>query len=425
LVEFYDRAILSYPLARWDLPGLAAHPWYATCGMDGGALCAYLWDYSYCSRLNALATPESDRDLIRLFLRTDLTQGYALLPFSAKIFGAHYSYNDYAIIRLIHNYVLLTGDRAFLNESINGKTVWEQAYERAIYRDDLSRPVELIDYGTNYNLLEMKRTEDYTHFVPSPNAERCWSYRAVDEMAGWAGRPPPGLSQRAAELARVISAKLWSPSDRWLASLDLKREPRLGYSIQVFDVLRLDVLNRPERDGLVSHLNEREFLSANGVHSYSKATAAYAASARVDWGGPGVYSGDAPELVSDLMHAGYFQQADDVFSRILWWGRSLPYYPQAIRADYRDYRRDGRANLISGSTGAEMMIFGLLGVQVGIDGSLTIDPHLPVFAQDIKFAGVEIRGHRFDVALDAGGYHVRSEGQKPLDAPYGNATAIP
>jgi hypothetical protein len=424
LVEFYDRAILSYPLARWDLPELAAHPWYATCGMDGGALCAYLWDYSYCSRLNALAFPESDRDLIRLFLQADLTAGYALLPFSAGIIGAHYSYNDYAIVRLIYNYVLLTGDRAFLSETVRGKTVWEWTYERAVYRDDLTRPVELIDYGTNYNLLELKRTDDYTHFVPSPNAERCWSYRAVDEMAGWAGRPSPGLSRRAADLAQVISAKLWSPTDRWLTSLDLKGAPHLGYSIQVFDVLRLDVLSREERDGLVSHLNEREFLSANGVHSYSKATAAYDSSARVDWGGPGVYSGDAPELVSDLMHAGYVAQADDVFSRILWWGRSLPYYPQAIRADYRDYRRDGRANLISGATGAEMMIFSLLGVQVGIDGAVTIDPHLPGFARDIKFTGVEIRRHRFDVGLDTHGYHVRIEGQAPMDVPYGHPTAI-
>jgi hypothetical protein len=425
LVDFYDRAILSYPLARWDAPELAAHPWYATCGMDGGALCAYLWDYSYCARLNALAFPESDRDLIRLFLRTDLATGYALLPFSGKIMGAHYSYNDYAIVRLIYHYVLLTGDTAFLRESINGRTVWEWAYARSIYRDDLAKPVELIDYGTNYNLLELKRTDNYTHYVPSPNAERCWSYRAVDTLAAWAGRTPPGLSRRADELARVISAQLWSPKDRWFCSLDLNRAPHLGYSIQVFDLLRLDILSPEERDGLLGHLNEREFLSAWGVHSYSKATPEYDVNARVDWGGPGVYAGDAPELVGDLLHAGYFREADDVFSRILWWGQSLPYYPQAIRSDRRDYRRDGRSNLISGATGAELMIFGLLGVQVGIDGTVTINPHLPAFAADLKFSGVEIRGHRFDVSLDRTGYHLQSEPAPPRDFPYGTPSILP
>jgi hypothetical protein len=424
LVDFYDRAVLSYPLARWDLPELAAHPWYATCGIDGGALCAYLWDYSYCARLNALACPEADRDLIRLFLRTDLTQGYALLPFSAAITGAHYSYNDYAMIRLIYQYVLLTGDRAFLREAINGKTVWEWAYERAIYRDDLGKPVALIDYGTNYNLLELKRTANYTHFVPSPNAERCWSYRAVDEMAGWAGRPAPGLSRRAAELARVISDQLWSPADRWFYSRNTRGEPHLGYSIQVFDLLRLDILDKSERDGLVGHLNEREFLSPAGVHSYSKATPEYDSNARVDWGGPGVYSGDAPELVGDLLHAGYPRQADDVLSRILWWGQAMPYYPQAIRADYRGYRRDGRANLISGATGAEMMIFGLLGLQVGIDGDVTLNPHLPAFAPDLTFSGVQIRRHRFDITLDSQGYHLRRAGRSPIDGPYGRPTVL-
>jgi hypothetical protein len=425
LVDFYDRSLLSYPVARWVLPELAAHPWYATSGVDGGAMCAYLWDYSYTARLNALVSPESDRDLIRLFLRTDLSQGYALLPFSAKIVGAHYSYNDYALIRLIYHYVLLTGDRAFLSEVIDGRTVWERAYAAAVYRDDLAKPVALIDYGTNENLLELKLTDNYTHYVPSPNAERCWSYRAVDEMAGWAGRPSPGLTHRAVDLARVIRDRLWSPTDRWFASLDLKGKPHLGYSIQVFDLLRLDMLDTEERAGMVSHLNEREFLSPWGVHSYSMTAPGYSPHARVDWGGPGVYTGDAPELVADLLHAGYARQADEVFSRILWWGQAMPYYPQAIRADARDYRRDGRANVIAGATGADMTIFGLLGLQVAIDGGVTIDPHLPAFTPDLGFAGVVVRGHHFDVGLDAGGYHLRVRGRKTIDARYGTATALP
>jgi hypothetical protein len=425
LVDFYDRSLLSYLVARWVLPELAARPWYATSGIDGGALCAYLWDYSYSARLNGLVSPESDRDLIRLFLRTDLSRGYALLPFSAKIIGAHYSYNDYALIRLIYHYVLLTGDRAFLNESIDGKTVWERARASAVYRDDLAKPVELIDYGTNENLLELKLTQNYTHYVPSPNAERCWSYRAVDEMAGWAGRPSPGLSQRANDLARVITARLWSPADRWFASLDLMGRPHLGYSIQVFDLLRLDLLDAEQRDGIVSHLNEREFLSPWGVHSYSKTAPGYSPQARVDWGGPGVYTGDAPELVADLLHAGCPRQADDVFSRLVWWGQAMPYYPQAIRADSRDYRRDGRANVIAGATGADMMIFGLLGLQVAIDGRVTINPHLPAFTPDVGFEGVVLRGHHFAVGLEAGGYHLRVQGRQPLAARYGTAVTLP
>jgi hypothetical protein len=41
---------------------------------------------------------------------------------------------------------------------------------------------------------------------------------------------------------------------------------------------------------------------------------------------------------------------------------------QAIHAERRDYRRDGRSNGIAGAAAAEMMIFDLFGLRIGEDG---------------------------------------------------------
>jgi hypothetical protein len=302
--------------------------------------------------------------------------------------------------------------------------VLEWARQHAVYLDHPDVPVALIDYGTNENLLELHRTDAYLHFVPSPNAERCWSYRAVDEMAGWAGMKPFGLARRADELAAVIHRKLWDANARWFSALDVTGRPRLCYSIQIFDLLRQGILTADERAGILTHLKAPEFFSPWGVHSLATSDPGYDET-DVDWGGPGVYTGDAPQLVQDLLRADAFSEADDLLHRILWWGQRLPYFPQAIRADRPDYRHDGRANVIAGAEGAQALIFGLLGCVVKADGAIELNPHLPSFATDLAFTGFKIRGRKLDVALDRQGYRVTVDGQAGPTGSYGTGCIIP
>lgn len=424
LVDFYDRSLLSYLVARWDGADFATQPYYPTSGLDGGALCLYAWDYSYTAMLNPLVHPESDRAVIKLLLNAGLFHNYSVLPFDGAPSGPWYAYNHYAITQLIYYYVLHTGDRAFLSERVNGRTVLEWARDHAVYLDRLDAPAGLIDYGTNENLLELHRTDAYLHFVPSPNAERCWSYRAVDEMAGWAGVKPFGLARRADELAAVVHQKLWDPAARWFAALDASGHPRLCYSIQIFDLLRQGILTPAERDGVLTHLNDKEFLSPWGVHSLARTDPGYDET-DVDWGGPGVYTGDAPQLVQDLLGSGCEAAADDLLQRILWWGQRLPYYPQAIRADRGDYRHDGRANVIAGAMGAQAVIFGLLGCAVKPDGAIELNPHLPAFATDLAFSGLKLRGRTLDVTLDRNGYRVVVDGQPSPTRAFGRRCVIP
>ncbi|HEU5078806.1 MAG TPA: glycosyl hydrolase family 65 protein [Opitutaceae bacterium] len=418
LVDFYDRSLTSYLVGRWDGPDFVTQPYFPTSGLDGGAFCLYAWDYAYTAMLHPLVQPETDRAIIKLLLKAGLFNNYAVLPFDGEPSGPWYAYNHYAITQLIYYYVLHTGDRAFLAERVNGRTVLEWAREHAVYLDHLDAPVTLIDYGTNNNLLELHRTDAYLHFVPSPNAERCWSYRAVDEMAGWAGVKPFGLARRADELAAVIHRKLWDAKARWFSALDVGGHPKLCYSIQIFDLLRQGILTADERSGILTHLKEPEFLSPWGVHSLATSDPGYDET-DVDWGGPGVYAGDAPQLVQDLLGAGAFSQADDLLRRILWWGQRLPYFPQAIRADRADYRHDGRANVIAGATGAQAVIFGLLGCAVKPDGSIELNPHLPAFAKDLAFTGLKLRGRILDVTLDREGYRITVDGQPVPPKPYG------
>ncbi|MEJ1971859.1 MAG: hypothetical protein WDM96_05020 [Lacunisphaera sp.] len=128
--------------------------------------------------------------------------------------------------------------------------------------------------------------------------------------------------------------------------------------------------------------------------------------------------------MQDLLGTGAFREADDLLSRILWWGQRLPYLPQAIRADRGDYRHDGRANVIAGAEGAEAVIFGLLGCVVQPDGAIGLNPHLPAFATDLAFTGLKIRGVNLDVTLDRHGYRVAVDGQPGPSGAYGAGCLI-
>jgi len=412
LEKFYNRGLVTFHTCIWESDSFTFTPFMAESGIDGGAVCNYPWGIAYICKLLSISHPSWLKQHIVQILKTDLRHHYAYTPLDGTPVGPWYSYNQYSIIACAYHYVNNTGDISFLRQVVNDKTVYDHLIDNACFGDDLSIPVRLIDYGTNENLLEMKKTSEYEHYVPSPNAERCWSYRAVAELGKRLGEPNDQLTKRANELSELINKELWDSDISWLVSKDLDGNSHSGWSIQVFDTLRTGVLNHEQAAALAEHLNEREFLSQYGVHSLSKLDPGYDCS-DVDWGGPGVYSGDGPELMEDLYLSGLYEKGDEVLKRIIWWGCRLPYYPQAMIADAIDYRRDGRANIVAGLKINESLVFGLLGLVIN-DRSLSIKPHLPAFVGNYCIDNIRALGKDIRVDVCNEGYRVEINGKEDL-----------
>ena len=53
---------------RWDRPNFITRPFYSSEGIDGGAICSYLWDFSYTSRFLAELEGRKLRPLIKRFV---------------------------------------------------------------------------------------------------------------------------------------------------------------------------------------------------------------------------------------------------------------------------------------------------------------------------------------------------------------------
>jgi hypothetical protein len=203
---------------------------------------------------------------------------------------------------------------------------------------------------------------------------------------------------------------MWDPEHRWFAHLDANFSPGLCYNVQMFKPLGSGVLDEEELEGLVSHLNEEEFLSRWGLHSISKLDPAYD-QVDIDNGGGGNYTAFTPQIIERLYKVGKAELAEDILSRVLWWGERMPYWGDSIVANNVDYRRDTPLqNTIGAVAGAQAIIFGMMGVSVSPDGTITINPHPPSFAPKVSLSGLRLRGRCLDIEVAGGQFTVTESG---------------
>lgn len=410
LVRLYNRSLVHLLMNRWDVPEFVLHPYYSTGSVNGGCVCEYLYNIGENWEVFPLYEPEATRTHIKLFLASDMTKHFAFEPTTGVAWGPWYMVNQEKIIGLIYYHVKNTGDTAFLNDMVAGRTVLEHVLANALYGDDTTKPVALIDYGPSNSHLELRRGLPYNHVMPDLNGRRYQNYLLAAELADLAGKPAPELRRRAEELRIVLKKQVWNEKTGWFDFVDENGKKDARYTVQMFKLFGSKVLDAEEESGLLAHLNnEKEFLSAFGLHSLSKTDPAYDPD-DVDNGGPGACTCFPPQIAERLYKAGRPEDAENILKRILWWGERMPYWGDSIVADKVDYRHDTPLQCtIDGATVAQCLIFGMFGVRAEFNGDVLINPQPPSFATRIELKGLSLRGHVLDIAVDGAEYSVRED----------------
>ncbi|MDX9975846.1 MAG: hypothetical protein RBU21_22895, partial [FCB group bacterium] len=316
------------------------------------------------------------------------------------------------------------GDTAFLNDTVAGKSILEWVIANATFGDDPAKPANLIDYGPSNSHLELRRGFPYNHVMPDLNARRYATYQMAAELSERAGKPAPQLKERAEALKALLKERLWNPEARWFYFENAEGKKDLRYTVQMFKLFNSRVLDPDQEAGLLSHLNETEFLSEQGLHSMSKTDIAYD-QVDIDNGGGGCYTGFPPQIAERLYKSGHPKEADDILRRILWWGERMPYWGDSLVANSIDYRKDTPLQCtISGPTVAQCLIFGLFGIQPAFDGAITINPHQPAFAPDLALRNLRLRNHTIDIEIRNNTYTLTANGHQTT-APLGTPTTLP
>jgi hypothetical protein len=430
LVEYYNRSVVCFILNKWKVPEFVLNPFYATGSIKGGCVACYLWDYGSVPELLPLYDPAATKEHIKRFLSIDITEHFLFNPMDGEAWGPWYPVNQEKIIMSIYHYVQTTGDVGFLRETVNGKSVldwalfhatlgdrqpftpltprrkldWKApAFNWAIYND----PVSLMDYGAGNNHLELRGKYRYDNFMPDLNGRRYNSYQLAWQLGKLAGQNWDCLLERAEALKVLLKETLWSPKDRWFFFMYANGVKELRYMNQIFKLVGSKVLDKEEEEGLVSHLNDDEFLSAYGLHSMSKQDPAYD-QVDIDCGGGGDYVSFTPRIAEFLYQAGYTAQAEKILERTLWWGERLPYWGDSMSANQIEYRKDTPLqNSVAAPAGAQCIIFGMFGVHLDLDGTVTINPKLPSWAPDASLKGLKLRGSNMDIAADGHEFTVK------------------
>ena len=413
LADYWHRSLASGLVCLWDNPAFITNPFVATSGVDGGALCAYVWDTGgYAPHLLTLMLGDTATELLEAMLKADLTRHYAIAPDGTGL-GVAYAYSGWSLVTLATAVASQRGLAPGLVERLHD----------AVATLDARFPAagELRDYGTQHNLLEM-RGAGWEHVVASPNAERAAYLDALATLADASGAvlPVEELRATAGRIRTAVADQLWDPDAKWFRSRYPDGHTELAYSVQAFDALRAGACTPEMAAELISRVRPGAFLGAYGVSSVSAEDERHYEVGDTDWSGAGAYTGEAPQLALTLWERGEHELAWTVLSRLLWMGEHYPYFPQEHYSDRPAAPPVGRrANVIAGLAGAEAILLGLAGVRPQPDGSLVIAP--PPAPGTVALRGLRFRGRSIDVSCTPDGFTVTVDGQ-PVPAVDGVAT---
>lgn len=413
LDTLYYRSLVTYILCRWENPDLFLSPFYSTGSVTGACMCSYLWNYCGGLKFHPIYDPQGNKEMLRAYLQIDLTASYALEPVTGGPNGPWYMINQEKIIRMVYYHVLFTGDKGFLHEMAGDRTVIEWMKFHAFVCDDLTKDVQLYDYGQQGDQhLEIHFYDNgpYNGIMPDLNARRYRNYMLAYELTKVAGQPDERLPERAAQLKEKMK-QLWNEDARWYDFIDAQGNRDIRYTCQMLKVINSGVLDQKERDGLVSHLNDREFLSWLGLHSMSKLDPQYDQD-DIDNGGGGICTHFVPQICFQLYETGYDSLATDIFRRIYWWGQRVPYMGDSFAANMILNREITPLQGDIGSVGvAQMIALAVFGIHADFDGTVSVSPVKDRPTKYMKLEHVRLCGKIFSVEVEGDRFTVRTSDQ--------------
>ncbi len=392
LKDYYYRSLLSGLVCIWENPAFKVNPHVATSGMDGGAMCTYLWDTAgYAPHTVTCMLDSAILPIARQMVNIDLEKYYAFAPGGAGV-GVRYSYSPNVFARLVSSICQFLGEEQSLFE----------AAKRLILDDEKKADPKtlLIDYGEQKNLLEM-RGAGWEHVVVSPNAERVWCLNELSRLGAQltvSHKLVRDWQQRAMRISQSIKRNLWDEKVCWWKSIYPNGFVDYVYSIQAFDALWTGVCDADITQAMLVHLRPGTYLGEYGVSSVSMEDSLHYEVVDTDWSGGGAFTGDGPQLALILYTIGKADLAWEVLKRHFWMGKYLLYYPQEHYCDKPMSPAHKRANVIAGLCGAEAILFGLVGLQPDYGGALWIDPKTPLEGS-VMIRGFGYRQNRFDIEL--------------------------
>jgi len=405
LDEFYQRSVLTLLMCRLNRPDYVVSPFY-DFGQLGGR--SVLWDLSFASPTIALLEPGALQGMVRTHLKAGIFN--ATYTNCKGVGGGWYAQDPFALLKIINDYLVQTGDTAWLDETNGQKSLYEQLGEVGEeFHRRYARSDGLLDIGGNTSDMLEIRTSDYYHAVPVINGLASDYYR---QLAAWA---QPRHDPRAAEFnqwSRQISdglqTKMWDPAAGWFVNLFPDDSRHLVMSYHLFDLLGSPSIRADQRRALVKHLQQGDFTGTFGLHSIAPSDRIHYDREDCDWGGGGQYVGMSARIVESLYRLDERGAAWDILKRCTRWTERFPYWPQTTYADelaLQSHQVDWPLQL-SGGGWVAAVVTGVFGIHPQLDGTLEFQPSCEPDLGEARLSGYQFRGNTYDVVMSKKGFRV-------------------
>jgi len=361
---------------------------FLTGGPRWGASITFFWDITLWSTLWAMVDPLMMREHIASWIEIDPSKYYGKDNFGGKGVGNGYSANYWALFQLIRDYITVSNDYAFLDQTINGKTIlqhledystnWEKIslYGKNGCNDNIYK---LADFGDDeWNLLECVPT--YKHIVPSFNIGYAWMMRQTAKFYALRGNNQKAdeLNTKASETIKRI-LKLYAGNGVWYSLYPdgKKIEVRHCLDFSFFGKYIPNDIPQNIKDEMIEFLY-RELMTDGWMRAQSLYDIAADKSDRCDHGPFGAFDGWPAEVMDALTQMGYPQKALDFYRAIepvtyegIWsqshelWGDEKKTKKAKVRIAERDWHNRESS---SGVAFAQVMIRDFFGFNPQING---------------------------------------------------------
>lgn len=378
----------------------------------------FIWDYSLSSYVHAQLDPAVMRRQIAHWAGLDINRHFGTEWLTGGPVGYWYSVNQYALVRLVADYVRFTGDSQFLTEMITGpdgssKALGDHVRDWAVAWRDKRTASGLADYGEIDNLLEC--VPGYVHEVASLQAANVWCMRTAAALSELDGHADAAVELRsgADELVGLVT-KLYRAGDGFFNTRmpDGSEHPtRHCYDFSIVGTTIADDLPGNQRAEMISffdgELRSRSWMRALSPydtdagcslrpdHQWNGAYPAWPADAGralIKLGGAAVLADWLPGLARTTRQGppGQAHFVEEAAEPIAGGARKAPgQWPYIV-------------DWACSSAGAwcELVISGIFGVTVSETGEVTAGGCLDLIDPDARLEDLVVGGRRWSISRD-------------------------
>ncbi|MBJ6367466.1 GH36-type glycosyl hydrolase domain-containing protein [Snuella sedimenti] len=404
LMNLYKRVIGTMYLSRWERDDFIHDPYWQI----GWFPLTVAWDFSFTADALAMVDPKIVETIVVDVLKYGKMESSYIGRNGEHAANILYIQDPFALQILIESYIKYTGDTSILDTKAGKYTVYEWMKQWANFINDNFRTSgPLINMGDANEMLIEIRTDGYDHIVPVVNGLAIDFYHT---LAQWAKTREDKDSKKydtwASAMNEAFHKELWNDKEGWFYNMYNDGSKDIIWTIHLFDLLGTPVLTPNERSKLSAHIKEGEFLGKYGMYSISPKDEVHWDVLDCDFGGGGFYMGSPLGIAKSLYAHNEPQRAWEIMKRIALLPDHFPFMPQSPRADEPFEIKTGGIMQISSGAALEAIWYGIFGIALHEDGSISVNPNYNKEIGESELRGFRYRGHLYDVILKPESYEV-------------------